>query len=71
MPKELQEIPSTEPANKTSEPIYCLLQDDKLITSVKVTVDRFLSSKHPSDIFLMIHVNIKATKPIAATIGLV
>jgi hypothetical protein len=47
-------------------PFYCLLQDDALITSVKVTTDRLLwplppeapaLEKHPlNDVFLVIHV---------------
>ena len=45
------------------DPFYCLLEDDRLITSVTVTTDRLLvpqdSSWQPNDVFLVILVATK------------
>jgi hypothetical protein len=47
-------------------PMYVLLEDDSLITSIKINADRFLASADdadPSDVLLVASVNIKAANP--------
>lgn len=47
------------------DPFFCLLQDDGLVTEIKVTTDRLLMPLKPSqqqnDVFLEIGVKIKPT----------
>lgn len=59
MPK-IGEIPSSaKPANGES-PFFCLLQDDSLVTELKVTTDRLLTPRaddeSENDVHLVIHV---------------
>ena len=42
MPKGYQELEGFQPATDES-PFFCLLEDDRLITEVKVTTDRLLT----------------------------
>jgi hypothetical protein len=50
------------PTEPSPEPIFCLLQDDRLVTSLKVTTDRLLmplmEGDHINDVVLVIHVHI-------------
>lgn len=72
MPHSLKEIPLMDKKTETNyDPLYCLLQDDKLVTSVKVTIDRFLHPKSVNDIFLVIHVKLKGVKVIWGNIGII
>ena len=61
-PKEEQEIPSGETLDSGEHPFFCLLEDDALVSSVKITTDRLLEAKNPSEVFLLIHVNIKPAR---------
>ena len=42
IPRECQEIPDERPA-EGEDPFFCLMEDDSLITSVKITTDRLLT----------------------------
>lgn len=46
------------------DPMYCLLEDDSLITSFNVQTDRFLSNPNSSvhTVFLMIEVDVRVTQ---------
>lgn len=52
---EVVGLPSDDP-----DPFYCLLEDDKLITDVRITTDRLLTAPtaqgYESDVRLIIHV---------------
>jgi hypothetical protein len=58
-PHNENEIPRSAKPTKAPTPFYCVLEDDNLITSVKVTCDRLLEYKDPKDVFLLIHVKTK------------
>lgn len=60
-PKDVNEIPDQESPTRGEMPFYCLLEDDSLITSVKVTCDRLLRYRNRSHVFLLIHVKTKQT----------
>jgi hypothetical protein len=51
-------------------PMYVLLSDDSLVTSLKVTTDRLLTTwtndPDPADACLIIHVNVRIPDPMAA-----
>jgi len=55
-PKNKSELPTSVTPPTDSSPFYCVLEDDNLITSVKVTCDRLLDFQDPLDVFLLIHV---------------
>ena len=48
------------PPEKGEDPFFCLLEDDNLITDVKVTTDRLLlpakEDEHIHDVHLTLHV---------------
>ena len=57
-----------------TDPIFCLLGDDELITALNIRTDRLLvpaEGAHPKDVRLIIGVTVKASLTTAANIGLV
>ena len=62
VPQYNQEIESFPPA-EDEDPFFCLLEDDRLITDVKVTTDRLLVptavNEKIKDVHLLIHVKTK------------
>jgi len=58
VPRTCDEIPN--PPGEGESPFFCLLEDDKLITEIKVTTDRLLLpaglDEHLNDVHLVIHV---------------
>lgn len=55
------------PPQPDENPFYCLLEDDSLITDVKITTDRLLSplenDEHRHDVHLVLHVTTKILDP--------
>lgn len=63
MPKTLAEAGGTGPQTDET-PFYCLLEDDKLVSEVRVTTDELLmlpkqTSVNPHDAFLVVKVKLK------------
>jgi hypothetical protein len=67
MPKECSELPRGWKADATHSPFYCLMEDDNLITEIKVTTDRLLipiaADEHRNAVELVIHVTTKILHP--------
>lgn len=59
-PQQESEIPCD--ADKALRPLYCLMQDDSLITGLHVTVDRLLDYKSKSEVLLLIKVTTRVTR---------
>ncbi len=59
-PQHVSEIPSD--ADKAVRPLHCLMQDDSLITGLRVTVDRLLDYESESEVLLLIKVTTKVTR---------
>ena len=51
-------------------PFFCLLENDKLITSVNIRTHTLLCSENETDVFVLIHVMVKAIEVMWKTIGL-
>jgi len=51
------------------EPFYCLLENDKLITSVNIKTHTLLLGGNRNDVSVLIHVTVKATELMWKTIG--
>lgn len=61
----------TDVIPKDSEiPFYCLLEDDKLVTAIRVETDRLLDPRDELEVLLVIHVATKYTSTVWANIGL-
>ena len=52
------------------DPFYCLLEDDKLVTAVRLEADRLLDAKNDREVLLLIWVHTKHTEAIWANLGL-
>ena len=52
------------------QPFFCLLENDKLITSVNIRTHTLLRSENETDVSVLIHVVVKATELLWKTIGL-
>lgn len=52
------------------QPFFCLLENDKLITSVNIRTHTLLYSKNKNDVSVLIHIMVKATELMMKTIGL-
>lgn len=59
IPQASEELKGTHP-EQDEDPFFCLLEDDRLITEVKVTTDKLLAPRifgeHVNDVHLVIHV---------------
>ena len=74
IPNGIKEIEYLEKQNDfpINDPIFCLLEDDSLISRWNVKTDRLLSSNVvPTDVRLVIEVHIKASKSMPRNIGLI
>jgi hypothetical protein len=68
MPVNLDEMGGTSPSDDEN-PFFVLLEDDKLISEVRITTDKLLLLPHervlrPNDAFLVIHVRLQPTRPV-------
>ena len=71
MPHKRGEIPNECKPENTETPFFCLLEDDNLISGLKVTTDRLLDSiSNPSEVVLILHVHIKVTRATLDNLGL-
>lgn len=61
--------PGTTP-QAGEDPFYCVLEDDKLVTRVRVETDRLLDPKDEREVLLILRVLTKYTDTIWANIGL-
>jgi hypothetical protein len=67
MPKDQSELPNKSKPSDDENPLFCLLEDDSLITKVTVSTDRLLIDvEDDSHVHLLIHV---LTKRILGTWG--
>ncbi|MBM7624747.1 hypothetical protein [Sporohalobacter salinus] len=57
-----QQIPNNAKLTSNRTPFFCLLKDDALITSVKVSCNRLLEYEDPSEVFLLIDITVNATQ---------
>jgi len=62
MPKTVPELGGVQIDSADEDPFYCLLEDDKLITSISVTTDRLIiprkAEEDVNDVLLVIHVTV-------------
>lgn len=71
MPQKRSEIPTKSTPENTDSPFFCLLEDDNLISALKVTTDRLLDSvSSPSEVVLILHVHTKVTRATMLNLGL-
>jgi hypothetical protein len=72
MPKDCSQLPAKWRPEPTQNPLYCLMEDDSLITEIKVTSDRLLvppaADEHRNNVELVIHVTTKIVNPTRASI---
>jgi len=65
IPQNPGELPDGPPG-PGEDPFHCLLEDDRFITSVKVTTDRLLTplshGEHTSDVLLVVGVKVVVTR---------
>lgn len=73
IPKPGQLQPKPEEDEPDPKPLFVLLSDDSLITSIKVTTDRLLTSEgsdDPAEACLILHVHVKSIDPLTLPYGL-
>jgi len=70
MPASIEGIPKGEAPTSPTDPLFCLLQDDNLIGSVRVRSDRLLDYDAQSEVALLIHVGVRATRPTLGNLGI-
>ena len=61
IPKPNQ-IPKGDQPCQGEDPFHCLLEDDNLITGVKISVDRLLASDDPGEVLVVIGVDVSFTR---------
>ncbi len=63
-------IPKKTTPEPTENPFYCLLEDDKLVTALRVEADRLLDAQNDREVLLVIKVVTKHTEATWANVGL-
>ena len=70
MPK-VTDLPDKGPPLPDQDPLFCLLEDDRLITDLAVKTDRLLEPNvSPSEVILLIHVRTRPTIGTYVNLGL-
>ena len=68
IPESGLELPADAKPEAGQDPFFCLLENDTLVTDLKVTTDRLLRplrsgpDDHKNNVILVVHVNVKAAK---------
>ena len=70
-PEKARELPASWQPDASEEPLYCLLDDDRLITWVNVDSDRLLAASSPEDVSLTMRVTVRASSPTHASLQLI
>ena len=70
MPSHPNQIPAGIASNDANDPVFCLLKDDNLISSVTVRCDRLLDPKAPKEVVLLIRASLHATRMTFGNLGL-
>lgn len=71
MPKSLDELPKGAHPAPDENPLYCLLEDDNLITGIHVQTERLLDANaHQNEVLLLIRVRTRLTELVFGNIGL-
>jgi len=65
-PDKAQEIPAGWTPAADEQPLYCLLDDDRLITRVNLETDRLLAPDYPDDVDLTVRVRVRTWSPTIA-----
>jgi hypothetical protein len=72
IPNSKNALPKDASLKDDPDPLYCLLEDDSLITSLTVKSDRLLEPDAPSDrVVLLIHVRTRPTIGTHFNLGLI
>jgi hypothetical protein len=67
---EANALPSNCTPQSGEDPFYCLLEDDKLVTSIRIETDRLLDASIENEVLLVVRVSTKLTEVYMDTIGL-
>ena len=67
---DIHQIKPVKESFADKQPFFCLLENDKLITSVNIRTHTLLRSENKTDVSVLIHVVVKATELMWKTIGL-
>ena len=64
------QIPRDDVPGADEDPFHCLLEDDNLITSIRVTVDRLLDGSDKEEVLIVLGVNVSCTRATLENLGL-
>lgn len=67
---EQSALPKGVEPGSDETPFFCLLEDDKLITALRVETDRLLNPLHDREVALLVRVNIEYTELLFGNMGL-
>lgn len=71
IPKAVGELPAGDQPAADEDPLYCLLEDDNLVTSIHVQAERLLDANvHKNEVILLIRVRTLLTEMVWGNIGL-
>ncbi len=67
-PQQDQQVPGDWHPGPEEEPLFCLLEDDRLVTRVTLDTDRLLAAENPEHVALTIRVQLRAFSPTWASV---
>lgn len=67
---QANQIPNGHEPCEDENPFHCLVEDDNLITSIKVTVDRLLGCSNDGEVLILMCVDVSCTRATLKNLGL-
>jgi len=63
VPKKQGELPPDAVPSEDEDPFFCLLEDDKLLTAIRVETDQLLVPAEESEVVVLIQVRTRIIRP--------
>ena len=67
---QANQIPSGDVPRQDEDPFHCLVEDDNLITGIRITTDRLLACSNDNEVLILICVNVSCTRATLDNLGL-
>ena len=67
---QANQIPSRDVPRDDEDPFHCLLEDDNLITGIRITTDRLLACSNDKEVLILMSVDVSCTRATLENLGL-
>ena len=67
---QANQIPNRDVPREDEDPFHCLLEDDNLITGIRITTDRLLACSNDKEALILMSVDVSCTRATLDNLGL-